>query len=323
MDSRAAQLVDALYAHFDTRWHIRVDGSTLRMEPRRLVTGKPKRSGDTSPSGVVRQMERALAAWDVQRDALLPIRWHRDTDLTISAIQALDPWLKDAEQRVWREGFIPQPVVRFTGELGSDGKLLDGFLTSFVNLGCVMRIDSVERHVELLDAWIAAFSATGLHAGRLSLHGDLEVWTRGTVAGITIAIDADGIGLGDAVLLWNRAKPEYMASDLGSGLERLRWLVTGQSWAISTFGDLATRSDWRTLDAVRTASLLAMSSVPTAPRGAGSALRRVLRRIPDDLAVGGVSRLIRAQHSYWDEIGVHGLLWPQVTESIEYALSPK
>jgi len=194
-DDRPAQLLDALHARFDSRWHVRIDGSSLWMEPRRLVVGKPKRTGDTSPGGVVQQMECALAARGIRRDALLPIRWHRDTDLCISAIQALDPWLKDAEPRVWREGFLPQPVVRFTGERGPDGQLLDGFLTAFVNLSCVTRITSVERHVKLLDAWISAFSAAGLHAGRLTLHGDLDVWTRDSVAGITIAIDADGVGL--------------------------------------------------------------------------------------------------------------------------------
>lgn len=315
-DNRAAQLVEALHARFDSRWRIQLEGTSLRMEPRRPVVGKPKQSGDTGPAGVVRQMEGALAAWGIRRDALLPIRWHRDTDLTISAIQALDPWLKDAKPRVWREGFLPQPVVRFTGERGSDGMLLDGFLTSFVNLSCVTRIERVEQHAELLDAWIAAFSATGLHAGRLTLHGNLDVWLRDTVAGITISINADGIGLGDAVLLWNRDTPDHMASDLGSGLERLRWLLTGESWAWSTFGELARWWDWRVLDGVRTATLLAMNGIRPAARGAGSAFRRALREVPVALAVAGFDNLVRTQRMYWTAMGMSGLSWPQVTESI-------
>jgi hypothetical protein len=304
-DDRSAQLLDALRTRFNSRWDIRVDGSSLRMEPRRPVVGKPKRSGDTSPSGVVCQMERSLATCGIRRDALLPIRWHRDTDLCISAIQALDPWLKDAQPRVWREGFLPQPVVRFTGERGPDGRLLDGFLTAFVNLSCVMRIESLERHVELLDAWIAAFSATGLHAGRLTLHGDLDVWTRDTV------------GLGDAVLLWNRGKSEYMASDLGSGLERLCWLLTGEVWGESTFGGLAGLWDWRVLDAVRAGTLLAMHGIRASSRGAGSALRRTVREVPANMAVAGLGRVVRAQHSYWASLGVTGLGWPEVTIAVE------
>ncbi len=316
-DDRSAQLVDALHSCFDDRWLIQMDGSSLRMEPRRSTVGKPKRSRDTSPGGVVHQLECALAARGIRRDALLPIRWRRDTDLCISAIQALDPWLKDAKPRVWREGFLPQPVVRFTGERGPDGRLVDGFLTAFVNLSCVMRIDSVERHVELLDAWIAAFSACGLHAGRLALHGDLDVWTRDTVAGITIAIDADGIELGDAVLLWNADRPEYMATDLGSGLERLRWILTGKSWAASTFGTEAEQWDWRMLEAVRAGTLLAMSGISPASRGAGSAVRRVLRDVPTTVAAAGLGRLVRAQRAYWTSVGATGLGWPEICMQLE------
>ena len=319
-DDRSVQLLEALHARFDDRWRIRVDGSSLWMEPRRQLTGKPKRRGDTSAGGVIHQMEHALAGHGIRRDALLPIRWNRDTDLTISAIQALDPWLKDAEPRVWREGFLPQPVVRFTGERGTDGKLLDGFLTSFVNLSCVVRIEGIERHVELLDAWISAFSATGLHAGRLMLHGDLGVWTRGTVAGITIAIDADGIGLGDAVLLWNAGRPDFMATDLGSGLERLGWILTGKPWGQATFGELAAHIDWRTLDGIRTATLLTMSGIRPSQRGAGNAVRRALRVVPTAIAAAGVSQAVRLQRAYWEVTGMTGLGWPQVAELLERTL---
>lgn len=119
-------------------------------------------------------MQRELADHGVHRPPLLPIRWGRDTDLLISAIQGLDPWLKDGANRVWREGFLPQPVVRFTGERDAGGRLRDGFLTSFVNLSCVQRISGVDRHVELLDAWLDALSAVGIHAGRLRITGNLD-----------------------------------------------------------------------------------------------------------------------------------------------------
>lgn len=317
MDNRSAALLDAMHARFDKRWHIKVDGASIQMEPRRLAQGAPRKRGDFSPRGLVKTMEQSLAGHGIQRDHLLPIRWNRDTDLTISAIQALDPWLKDAQPRVWREGFLPQPVVRFTGERDPEGKLLDGFLTSFVNLSCVMRIENVERHAELLDAWIGAFSAAGLHAGRLRLHGDLAVWTRETVAGITIGIDADGVGLGDAVLLWNIDKPEVMASDLGSGLERLRWILTAESWAQSTFGSLAEQWDWHVLDALRAAILLAMVGIRPAPRGAGSALRRVLRDLPEERVSAGISRLVRVERAYWTDVGMAGLSWPAVCEIVE------
>jgi hypothetical protein len=323
MSDQSALLLDALQARFGDRWFITVDGTSLRVEPKRPSRGVPRRRGAAGPAGAIHAIEHRLAGQGIFRDQLLPVRWHRDTDLTISAVQALDPWLKDGESRVWREGFLPQPVVRFTGERGADGKLLDGFLTSFVNLSVVKRITNVGEHVRLLDAWISAFSAAGLHAGRLTMHGDLNVWRRDTVAGITIHIDADTIGIGDAVLLWNANQPERLATDLGSGLERLLWTLTGMPWARVVFGDLAAQWEVTLLDAIRTATLLTMSGIRPAPRGPGSALRRVLSAIPANTAQAGLSRLVRTQRAYWTQTAMTGLEWPEVCRIIEDEVSAR
>jgi len=53
----------------------------------------------------------------------------RETDLTISAVQALAPYIKPPQPYVYRESFLPQPVVRLTGERDEHGQLRDGFLT--------------------------------------------------------------------------------------------------------------------------------------------------------------------------------------------------
>lgn len=144
----AGQFLDALQQRFARRWHLDVDGNELVICPRKRAEGKPRRSVP-SPGEVVDVMQRVFAEHGVQRSPLLPIRWGRDTDLLISAIQGLDPWLKDGVDHVWREGFLPQPVVRFNGERERDGRLRDGFLTSFVNLSCVQRIPGIDRHAEL------------------------------------------------------------------------------------------------------------------------------------------------------------------------------
>lgn len=60
-------------------------------------------------------LETGFARAGVARDTCLPLRWGRETEPTISAVQALDPLLKDGQLRTYRSGFLPQPVVRFTG----------------------------------------------------------------------------------------------------------------------------------------------------------------------------------------------------------------
>lgn len=173
----AAALLDLLKQRFERRWLLELDGSRLTVRPRKRLAGRPQRAL-ASPRSIVKSMRAVLTAHGVEGPTLLPLRWGRDTDLLVSAIQGLDPWLKDGTDRIWREGFLPQPVVRFTGERDAQGRLVDGFLTSFVNLSSVVRIDGPERHVELLDMWLDALSAVGLHAGRLEMSGALEIWKR-------------------------------------------------------------------------------------------------------------------------------------------------
>lgn len=321
----AHDLVSALQGRFASQWDIAVAGGQLRMGYRRPTGRAQHRCRLPSPVEVVESIGREFGKVGVLRAPLLPLRWHRDTDLTISAIQGLDPWLKDGVDRVWREGYLPQPVVRFTGERDEHGNLLDGFLTAFVNMSCVTRIAHVDRHVELLDTWIGGLSAIGIHASRLTIHGELTVWHRGPVSGITLFCDCDGAGMSDAVLLWHAANPGRLATDIGSGLERLRWLLSRQSWAETTFGNQGRCSSADLLDAVRTATLLVMNGIRPSSRGAGYALRRVLGRIPASTAESGLGRLVRQQRAYWSSFGATGPDWPYLSTAIEdgvLALAP-
>lgn len=77
-----------------------------------------------------------------------------------SAVQAVDPYLKHCKPFVFREGFLPQPVVRFTGERSINGQLKDGFLTSFVNLSHVRRISSLDEHAGILDDCLVFYPAS-------------------------------------------------------------------------------------------------------------------------------------------------------------------
>ena len=313
----ARELVSALRERFASRWEVVETDGRLRMSYRRSVARTQPRRRVPGPLAVVDSIGREFGKAAVARAPLLPLRWRRDTDLTISAIQGLDPWLKDGVDRVWREGYLPQPVVRFTGERDEHGSLLDGYLTAFVNLSCVTRITGVDRHVELLDAWIGGLSAIGIHASRLTVHGDLAVWHRGPVSGITMFCDCDGAGVSDAVLLWHTTQPGRLATDIGSGLERLRWLLSRHSWAETTFGEEGQYSSADLLDAVRTATLLAMNGIRPSARGAGYALRRVLGRIPAFMAASGLGRLVRQQHAYWSALGITGPDWPYLSMAIE------
>jgi hypothetical protein len=313
---RGRSLLAALVHRFAGRWDIDEFGDEFRMTRRGPAGSAPRRG--RAPLELVTGLGEALGrAGLITGQPLLPLRWRRDTDLTISAVQALDPWLKDGQPHVWREGYLPQPVVRSSGLSRTGDPLPDGFLTSFVNISYIQRIGAVATHAELLDHWIGALSAVGLHAGRLTIRGGLRVWHRETVSGITLFLDCDGRELGDAVLLWNTDRPDHLGSDLGSGLERLSWVLGEQPWARAAFGDLVDWHDVTLLDATRTATLLLMSGLRPQGRGAGGTLRAMARRIDPAVAVSGLGRLVRAHHRHWAELGVPGPSWPIVASALE------
>ncbi|MFJ8435148.1 hypothetical protein ACIQ9P_28010 [Kitasatospora sp. NPDC094019] len=302
-----------------TQWEIEHDANG-RFEIRHRDWGTPYRpaSRPLQWAGLLQQLESDFRAAGVARARPLPMRWGRDTELTISAVQAVDPLLKDGKPYVFRRGYLPQPVVRLTGERDHVGALREGFLTSFVNIS---RIEPVTRTAEftgILDHWLTLLSRIGLHARHLTIHGRNAVWQRREVCGLTVHFRHLDLPIGDIVLLWNAADPSCMAVDLGSGLERLAWARTRRPWwelAVGHFATSGVATD--VLDSVRTATLLVGNGIAPAARGAGGVLRRILSAVPVDAAPLGVSTLVRASHGFWSLTSPMALPWPEVDFVIE------
>ncbi|NUL21828.1 hypothetical protein HRW17_05160 [Streptomyces lunaelactis] len=303
----------ALGAH----WEFSVDGDALEIQhPHR---GSPYRPPRRSPSWaeLLGALEDGFASQGIPRDACLPLRWGRETELTISAVQALDPLLKEGRSGTYRRGFIPQPVVRFTGQRTASGELRDGFLTSFVNVSCVQPIDSIDEYGAILDAWLSVISQLGFHARHISIYGRLAVWQRRQVKGITLRFRHLDLTLGDIVLLWNADNPQCMAVDLGTSLERLAWARTLRSWNELVFGPLAGAASPSALDTIRTATLLLGNGIMPAARGAGGVTRRVIGTLAPESTRLGVSAAVRSAHQYWTTIVALPVPWPAVATCME------
>jgi hypothetical protein len=295
----ARELRAALRRTLHDGWQFTADGDRLLIQHRDRGSpyNPPRRTPDWAD--LLDKLETAFAAHGVPKGPPLPIRWGRETDLVCSAVQALDPHLKHRQPFTYRTGYLPQPVVRLTGKRDADGRLLDGYLTSFVNVSRVEPIPAVTHHAQILDDWIGVLSQLGLHARHIEIYGNLRIWKREPVEGITLRYQHAGLELGDIVLLWNTHDPSYIATDLGTGLERLRWTITRQPWAELIHGSCARISALDVLDAIRTAALLVGTGIPPGPRGPGSAVRRLLRNCPRRRAEAGLGRIVREAHGYW------------------------
>ncbi|WP_162830105.1 hypothetical protein [Amycolatopsis palatopharyngis] len=319
LTGRSAELLAALQQTFPT-WKCTLDGDQVTLVYGRVTNAfRPPRRSPSLPE-MLTTLTEACTAHGIQRHHPLPLRGLEDAELTFSAVQALDPYLKHTQHHVHAHGFLPQPVVRFTGERDEHGALLPGFATSFVNVSIVEPIATVREHATLIDAWIGVLSRLGFHAQHLTISGKLPVWHRAAVAGITLRIHHESRELGDAVLLWNRENPSKLATDIGSGLERMAWLLTQRDWDQVVYGTLAEHVSLRVLDAVRTATLIVGSGIDLAPRGPGNAIRRLLRREVTCQGSLGLSRIVRWAHAYWTGIAPLPMPWAEVCRILDSEL---
>lgn len=321
VDTTAVQLEDRIVAvlrqQMGRHWEFTTaDGRIEIQHPHR---GSPYRPPKHPPSWgeLLDGLRRGFAEQGVQQNACLPLRWGRETELTISAVQALDPLLKDGLPEGHRHGFLSQPVVRLVGKRDEHGDLEDGYLTSFVNVSRVQPVGSVDEYGSILDGWLTVLSQLGFHARHMSVHGHLATWRRRQVRGVTLRFRHLDLPLGDIVLLWNADNPERRAVDLGTGLERLAWARTRLGWRDLVYGRFAQAVPVRTLDAVRTATLLLGHGITPAARGAGGITRRVIGMIDPDSARLGVSSVVRASYRYWMHVGGLTVPWPAVAAAVE------
>lgn len=321
--SLAARILRSLHRTLGSRWEITADGTRILVQHADRGTPYHPPQRHLAWNDLIARIEDGFAAQGVQRDRCLPLRWGRDTDLTISAVQALDPLLKDGRLLTYRQGFIPQPVVRFTGARDAHGDLRDGFLTSFVNVSRVEPITDVADYVDALDGWLSILSRLGLHARHITVSGDLREWRRGEVSGITLKFHHLDDELGDIVLLWNTRHPERPAIDLGSGLERIAWVRSRSRWGELVHGRYADCAPSAALDALRTATLLLGHGIISTARGTGAAVHRSLAAIPGDLAPLGFSAIVRSYHWFWSIVTSLPAGWPEVTHLIEGAVSAR
>lgn len=316
LTDRSAELLAALRRTFP-HWHCTLDGEHVLLTYGNSAHGHRPRRHPQSWSTMLATLADACSMHDIRYCAPLPLSGLGDAELTFSAVQGLDPYLKYGQNHVHARGFIPQPVVRFTGQRDEHGALLPGLATSFVNLSIVEPINTVDEHTGLIDAWIGALSQLGFHVQHLTISGHIAVWHRASVAGITLRFHHEGRELGDAVLLWNRDDQRKLATDIGSGLERLAWLLTHRAWGGLVHGGLAEHGDIRLLDAARTATLIVGAGIRPAPRGPGSAVRRLLRSEAARSSVLGVSQIVRCSHAYWSGIQPLPVPWPEVCRTLD------
>jgi hypothetical protein len=175
----------------------------------------------------------------------------------------------------------------------------EGFSTSFVNLGTEEVVDSIRGYERHLLAWTGALRALGLDESQLVLIAEPVRFRGGSHEGSYLVLDHGGVEIGEGIHVDTvRTRPEIHVLDFGFGLERLLWAVNGAATYEDSLGPLAARLDGRhrSVDAARTAVLMAMTGIVPAHRSHGYRMRVTVRRL--GAALGGASPIALLRHAY-------------------------
>lgn len=232
-------------------------------------------------------------------------------------------------QRDSQQCMVLQPVIRLQGiDLVAS---LDGISTSFMHAATECWNVTAEDHFNTLDQWLDLFSSLGLHVGGLCLkikRADND-WDGRTVTSEMLKLNYGGLEIGVANFFFNIPQPSDAVatlSDIGMGLERLTWAVNKSPSYFDSIGPLSSVIIHKraTLDAIRTATLMAGSDVVPDHKNQGSKLRAMIGLVTEEAQYLNLYEFIRYYYQQWTSFvnltasqeRVYSVIWREVNRGL-------
>lgn len=211
----------------------------------------------------------------------------RTTLFPVAGIQMLEPVFYDSSPLPTKPLFIAQPVIRtqFLDRVGP------GTSTSFINFSTEQVGATPREHIEHLYAWLSYLDLLGIRKNHLTFRLGIsaERWNGREISCETVKLYAYGLEIGDGVFIPSfpqSNRDSFSVSDIGFGLERLRWILRGGDY----FG---MGTDAPVSDSVRTLTLLCMSGVPASNKERGYRHRLFSKR----LSQADIANAVLRQHA--------------------------
>lgn len=234
----------------------------------------------------------------------IPLLNKNGTTLFICAgVQFLDPAIHRELEIPKEPIFVAQPVLRtqFIDCIG------EGSSTSFINAStCQLNISSQE-HFHHLQTWINLFVQLGLRETDLYFKTESceQQWGGKTVNSEKIFIIYDGLEIGDASYvedLPQKGRPNLSLSDIGFGLERIKWIMQGGSYFdVLGNGRIANNIDGTSAVCSHTLSLLAGEGLKPSNKEQGYRFRLFSKKLVSNILGGHLAtqEQSRSYYNYW------------------------
>lgn len=204
----------------------------------------------------------------------------KDTIFISAGIQPLLKKYRDGLLAENTKFFISQPVIR-TQFINS---LDEGISLAFVNITSSCFNNSEDEHNKMIKDWYEFLYNVGLQKSKFSIQSEIyeRNWGDLTVHGKRIFHYYDGLEIGDTtffteVLNENGKKVVESMSDLGFGLERIRWQRNNKSY-YDLYSD-STHINFKVKAYLSAIALLAVNDIQPSNKNAGYRVRLFSKKL--------------------------------------------
>jgi hypothetical protein len=227
----------------------------------------------------------------------------KDTEFITAGVQTALQALRKGEVDARRPIYIAQPVVRTQFR----DSISEGSSVAFTNISTILFEGSADDHEGLVGDWMGLFEKLGIDTTKLSTR-DKEYersWGDLVVKGHKVFYSYNGTEIGDSAYLEAGqlgVHNTFRLSDVGFGLERIKWLISGGSY-FELSPDRDTGLDVKTKGFCSTLGLLAINGIKPSNRGAGYRFRQFSKSVVtlDNSRQELVETEIREWMRYWAE----------------------
>ncbi len=248
----------------------------------------------------------------------IPLVNKNGTTLFICAgVQILDSVIHQEAPIPQKPSFVAQPVLRtqFIDYIG------EGTSTSFINVSTCQLNLSRQEHFQHLQTWVDLFLQLGLKETDLyfKIKPYEQRWGDKVVKSEKIFIIYDGLEIGDSSYVENlpqKGRRNLSLSDIGFGLERIKWIMQGGSYFdVLGNGRVSDNIDRVSAVCTHTLSLLAGEGLKPSNKEQGYRFRLFSKKLVSDILGNHLetNEQVRSYYDYWK-------IWTNLSLSVDQAL---
>ena len=209
-----------------------------------------------------------------------PIINNQDTVFVSAGIQPLLKKAREGQIKDCDKIYLAQPVIRTQ----YSENIKEGTSIAFTNVTTATFNNSEKEHLKMVKDWYEFLSEIGVEKSKISTRSDIyeTTWDDLSLCGKRTFHYYDGLEIGDTTFFTkikknNQSISVETMSDLGFGLERLRWKTNNKSYydLYNTFEDI----DLKVKAYLSALALLAVNDVKPSNKNAGYRVRLFSKRI--------------------------------------------